>query len=705
MSGQLSRELIRFSLTNNRRWITDVLRRYYHRLPLPLAAKRFISRFYHGFLPAIVRRVHRGGSAPVNFQAPAIKPRAQQPGVPDYVVWGVIDWHFRHQRPQQLALSLAASGRRVFYISSALSDQGLSGFECEALNESRGLFQIKLFASGGPSIYSTLPGEELITQLRGGVGEMLLWAGSRNLVSLIQHPFWTNVATVLPNSRVVYDCMDHHEGFGNTAPELVALERALLSSAHLTVTTSAWLEKLVSGRAQRHAVIRNACEYDHFAAGHPAPYRDSDGRKVIGYYGAIAEWFDLDLLEAVANRFETCCVLLVGADTVDARKRLSSCRNVLLTGEVIYSDLPYYVHGFDVCILPFKVLPLTLATNPVKVYEFLSAGKPVVSVDLPEIHQFEDLVSIGPDISSFLAAVERALRAPTSPGEVSRRQEFARGQTWEHRTRALAEIAESPAQDPTVSVIVVTYNNIDLTKACLESLDDYSDYERMELIVVDNASSDGSVDYLKEWVGQGANRRLIANAGNRGFAAANNQGLAVATGDYVALLNNDTYVTPGWVRTLMGHLRRDATIGLIGPVTNNIGNEARIPIVYSDMTEMREAAARHTAMHIGRVFGTRTVAFFCVMMARTVYERVGPLDEAFGVGFFEDDDYCRRVEQLGLRIGCAEDVFIHHVLSAAFDTLKLGERRAQFDKNKEIYEEKWGKWVPHSYRTRDGKDR
>ncbi|MFX7804576.1 glycosyltransferase, partial [Acinetobacter baumannii] len=77
--------------------------------------------------------------------------------------------------------------------------------------------------------------------------------------------------------------------------------------------------------------------------------------------------------------------------------------------------------------------------------------------------------------------------------------------------------------------------------------------------------------------------KLILNNDNKGFAAANNQGVNIASGKYIVLLNNDTHVTPGWVQTLINHLEFDETIGIIGPVTNNIGNEAKIDINYSDM--------------------------------------------------------------------------------------------------------------------------
>lgn len=249
-----------------------------------------------------------------------------------------------------------------------------------------------------------------------------------------------------------------------------------------------------------------------------------------------------------------------------------------------------------------------------------------------------------------------------------------------------------------VSVIVVTYNNLALTRACLKSLEEHSDYPKIEIIVVDNNSQDESQIYLSEWVKQKSSHKLILNNDNKGFAAANNQGLKVAEGEYLVLLNNDTYVTPGWVRTMIGHFKRDASIGLMGPVTNNIGNEAKINIEYKTMDDMLKKAAAYCRRNIGKVLPLRTVAFFCVMMPRTTYERVGDLDEVFGRGFFEDDDYCRRVEELGLRITCAEDVFIHHELSASFDKLKQHDRQKLFEENKKTYEAKWGEWEPHKSR-------
>jgi O-antigen biosynthesis protein len=686
-------------LSEDKQRFVQVVRKCYHRLPLPNTIKKFLSFAYHTFhkvFRQVVQLLRSFRSA--QFHAPTVKPIAQLKGVPDYFFWGVIDWHFRHQRPQQLALALTDTGRRVFYISPNMVDDGRAGFEAEALDGSGLLFQIRLFVNGMSSIYFTAPNPKTVYQLRASIGEVLEWADCNQIVSMVQHPFWCDAASVLPNSRLVYDCMDHHEGFGNNCSSLVQLEKELFCKSDLTITTSAWLDQSVAEHARRRALIRNAGEYMHFSKAPEKVHCDPLGRRIIGYYGAIAEWFDLDLVEAVAKHHPECCVLLIGADTVNAKSRLGKLTNVTFVGEVPYTKLPYYLYSFDVCMLPFKIVPLTLATNPVKAYEYLSAGKPIVSVDLPEMSQFAGLVYAAVDQAQFLNSVDKVLARPESDELIQRRKVFAQGQTWKHRSEALIQHSESSAHEAKVSVIVVTYNNLDLSRACLASIDEHSQYENLEIIVVDNASSDGSADFLENWASSGANRTLILNDDNRGFAAANNQGLRIATGDFLVMLNNDTYVTSGWARTMLNHLKRDKSIGMIGPVTNNIGNEAKIDIHYSDMSEMSVKSSAYTRRHIAQLNPLRTVAFFCVMIARETFERVGLLDEAFGRGFFEDDDYCRRIEKIGLRVVCAEDVFIHHELSAAFKTIKQKDRQNLFEENKKIYEAKWGEWIPHGYR-------
>ena len=148
----------------------------------------------------------------------------------------------------------------------------------------------------------------------------------------------------------------------------------------------------------------------------------------------------------------------------------------------------------------------------------------------------------------------------------------------------------------------------------------------------------------------------------------------------------------------MNHLRRDPSIGIIGPVTNNIGNESMIPLPRGSVDLTCFMARRYNLDHGMEAYPLRIAAFFCVMLPREVYESIGGLDEQFVPGFFEDDDYCLRLGQAGYRIACAEDVFVYHELSASFDQLALAKRAAIFERNKALFEAKWGPWIPHQYR-------
>jgi GT2 family glycosyltransferase len=256
---------------------------------------------------------------------------------------------------------------------------------------------------------------------------------------------------------------------------------------------------------------------------------------------------------------------------------------------------------------------------------------------------------------------------------------------------------------PRVSVIVVTYNNLVFTRMCLGTLLGNTDWPNFEVIVIDNASTDGTAEYLRDVARRNAGVRVVINEHNRGFAAANNQGLAMATGDVLVLLNNDTMVPPGWLGRLVGHLE-DASIGCVGAVTNRIGNEAEIEADYRTYGEMLRFAVRQVEAHRGERFEIRTPCMFCLAMRRDAYERVGPIDERYEVGMLEDDDYAMRMREAGYGVVCAEDVFVHHFGQASFGALfASGKYGELIEANRRRFEEKWGlAWRPYERRDKAG---
>jgi GT2 family glycosyltransferase/glycosyltransferase involved in cell wall biosynthesis/SAM-dependent methyltransferase len=668
----------------------DLAKKAYHKIPLP---RRIRSKLRNLFLRY---QTIKETKIDTTFQLESL-PTLSQATQPDVYIWGVIDWHFRFQRPQHIAKNFANAGHRVFYFSNHFAYNTEPGFKVEKIYDHLPLYSITLNISEPLSIYEKPATPHIIEQIKKDIQLFLEWTQSPHTYSILQHPFWYDIAKEMPNQTLAYDCMDHHGGFEDNTKEILALENQLIQQADILIVTSQWLKDTLISKNPRLALIRNACDYQYFATPPQTIFQDQQKRKIIGYYGAIASWFDIELVEKMALAFPDCLILLIGEDSANVKRQLKKYSNILMIGEVKYQQLPHYLYAFDVCTIPFKIIPLTLATNPVKAYEYLSAGKPVVSTDLPELHQFENLVALGKSPEHFVQLVAEALATPLTEEEKLQRQTFASHQTWTDRTHTIAKAIEKQAY-PFVSIIVLTYNNLTLTKACLDSIEKYTDYPNYEVIIVDNASRDETPTYLKQYCETHPRCRVILNESNVGFAAGNNQGLQAAQGDYLVILNNDTYVTPGWLSTLIRHFKKNPNLGLLGPVTSNIGNEAKINIHYQNMEEMIKASKEWTLAHMGETYPLSTAAFFCVMISKEVYQRVGGLDEAFGLGMFEDDDYCRRVQQQGYEIACADDVFIHHHLSASFDKLGAQKKQALFEKNKAIYEKKWGKWKPHQYR-------
>ena len=255
-------------------------------------------------------------------------------------------------------------------------------------------------------------------------------------------------------------------------------------------------------------------------------------------------------------------------------------------------------------------------------------------------------------------------------------------------------------REPRLSVVVLHYGaDTDMTLATLHAMLGRGEvYPNLEVVLVDNGSTPAVLEVLRARAAADPRIVLVENGENLGFARGNNRGIAAASGDYVLLLNNDTFLAPGALLAMVRHLQRNPEIGIVGPMTNNIGNEARIEIAYADMDGMARAARALATGHRGQWSPIPVCAYFCAMFRRADLDRLGDLPEIYGRGMFEDDDHCATFRATGLQTALAEDAFCHHHLSASFDALPSGEKQALFDRNKAIYEDRWGAWVPHRYR-------
>lgn len=241
-----------------------------------------------------------------------------------------------------------------------------------------------------------------------------------------------------------------------------------------------------------------------------------------------------------------------------------------------------------------------------------------------------------------------------------------------------------------VSIIILTFNCLDITKECMASIQRHTP-ETHEIIFIDNGSTDGTDIWLRELASHDSRYRFVLNGENLGLIHGYNQGIEIAQGDYLLLLHNDVVVAKGWLSGLLACFRNRPDTGIIGPLTNNISGIQRIPdSPTAPQDGLDEFAAHIQTQFSGRRVFSRSIAGFCMLFSKDLFNRVGYLDESLGSGNFGVDDYCLRAELEGFRNLIAGDVFIHNYGRASFSGNNMNHATAMLG-NRALFNRKWSK--------------
>ncbi|MFD1772641.1 glycosyltransferase family 2 protein [Paenibacillus rhizophilus] len=234
------------------------------------------------------------------------------------------------------------------------------------------------------------------------------------------------------------------------------------------------------------------------------------------------------------------------------------------------------------------------------------------------------------------------------------------------------------------SIIIPTFNGLGLLRSCVEAIHQHTP-KPYELIVVDNASSDGTAEYCRR-----EKITFISLPANAGFPVACNHGLQLASGDELLLLNNDVIVSKGWLANLKAALYSAPDIGIVGPVTNYASGRQQIDTCYTDITGFHAAAETANISDPSKWSETTRLVGLCFLFKREVLTRVGLFDERFSPGHYEDDDYCMRTRLQGYRLLIAGDCLVHHEGSASFKEVYRSGWNELIERNRGLYIEKWG---------------
>ena len=354
-------------------------------------------------------------------------------GRPDVIVLPVIAWSYRRQRPQQLAEALARRGRRVFY--GSLRGSGEPG---DPVGVAPGVTLLPLRRVRREDLADRILQRRSLEAAAAGLADLRTTWDLQDAVLLVQSPFWAPLASALRERhgwKVVYDCLDAHEGFSTNRPGiLTGAERDLAASADLVMATSDALRLRMAEWGASARLLPNACDFDLFGS-LPPPVPDP-GRLRVGYTGAVDEWFDMDLLTGVAAlRPEWSFEVVGGLEDVAARPVRRP--NVVFHGERPHAEMPRFRSRFDVEIIPFRLSPLTHATDPVKLYEAAAAGRTVVATPMRSLAPFarRGLVRLAATPEEFVREIASA--ASAAPEAARRLRDFARENTWDIRAATL----------------------------------------------------------------------------------------------------------------------------------------------------------------------------------------------------------------------------------------------------------------------------
>jgi glycosyltransferase involved in cell wall biosynthesis len=254
----------------------------------------------------------------------------------------------------------------------------------------------------------------------------------------------------LNNPRVLYDYLDDINVFWGVKRLIQSDHFNMLSSAHWVMATSERLSKLTAQYRPAVYKIPNGVDYAFFTPGaarndHLQEPEDikpilAYGKPIIGYYGALARWFDYDLTATLAQQRPDLTFLLIGPDYDGSieKSNFGKIENIIWIGARPYNTLPVYLACFDIAVIPFIVNGITHATSPLKLFEYFAGRKPVVVTPMNESMRYADVLVAG-TVDEFSTQIDIALQLKDNPDFLERLSQTAKENTWNNRANQITE--------------------------------------------------------------------------------------------------------------------------------------------------------------------------------------------------------------------------------------------------------------------------
>lgn len=345
----------------------------------------------------------------------------------------MIDWNYRYQRPQHIAQQLSQMGYHVYFFNPT--------FVYDAVEE-RDLLTIVTMQSKMPNI-NALSDDAEILNVMAKIEGFVLDREIQDAVVISEYPTWSPICKRLKEQYgfpVAFDYLDDVRDFTHLEHSGLLNEcfDQMFRISDLVFASSQYLFDKAKQQNDHCVLLRNGTEFEHFYTAFGS--KEKNTRPVIGYYGEISNWFDHKLIVYAAKALPDYDFVLIGNYTYGNVEELKKLSNVALLGEKPYRELPDYLKGFDVAVIPFDASrDLIKATNPVKFYEYLSAGKKVVATEIPELMPFRNqYVLLENDPVHFTSCLKDCVESKDGLCSAQERIRFAKENSWSERVKALS---------------------------------------------------------------------------------------------------------------------------------------------------------------------------------------------------------------------------------------------------------------------------
>ena len=383
---------------------------------------------------------------------------ATEGSLPAIVMFNAISWNSVMQRQQHFARGLAERGHTVFWVEPSLSPPR-NWWSSRPLQQlAPGVHMLRL-PGGARDIYTMEWNDAIIDAMQAAVLQTASAYGVREAAILINYPRFQPIAKRLREQcgwKIASDCLDDQRALaGMYQTVLFTYEDWLVEQADLCITSSVVLQEKLHVRPS--TLLHNAADYDLFSSAESMGYLAHLRKPIVGFFGALADWIDMDLIHAAAEHFPEWTFVYIGPHTFSQSAvevewlRATHLPNIIVLPQMDLRMLSAHLADFDVCTMPFQDITVTRSMNPVKLYEYLAAGKPVVCRDLPEVrHLLEDgaqgLISLYNSQKDFFEQLQAVL-ADDNDALRERRRAFARSNDWADRVDTLSHLLTDLAKE------------------------------------------------------------------------------------------------------------------------------------------------------------------------------------------------------------------------------------------------------------------